>query len=199
MNFAAQDDAVRATFELILRLEDAGGRLLFEKVEEIPLRLTPEQYRAHARQRFAFQDLLAVVPVSTRPCSFSRQDGQGFLVFETLLATRPRWSRPARLERSSPFPGPRGRARSAKEQSQGLRFRRPAVSRRRPQRVHRRQARWGSSSKRGTRAGWGPAPRRPSSSSSSRGHERERRALPLADVAPIRPTLRPSSSPEAFP
>ena len=88
MNFTAQGDAVSATFELILRLEDAGGRLLFEKVEEVPLRLTPGQYRAHERQRFAFQDLLAVVPGEHKALFLLKnKTARDFSSFETLLAT----------------------------------------------------------------------------------------------------------------
>lgn len=62
MNFATQGETIYASFEFILRLEDGAGRLVHETAEEIPLRLTPEQYRAHERQRFSFQDLLAVAP-----------------------------------------------------------------------------------------------------------------------------------------
>jgi GWxTD domain-containing protein len=62
MNFAAQGSSIYASFELVLRLEDTQGRLVFEKTEEIPLKLTVEQYKTHERQRFAFQDLLPVIP-----------------------------------------------------------------------------------------------------------------------------------------
>jgi GWxTD domain-containing protein len=62
MNFATQGSTIYASFEFILRLEDGAGRLVHETAEEIPLRITPEQYKAHERQRFAFQDMLAVVP-----------------------------------------------------------------------------------------------------------------------------------------
>ena len=86
MNFAAQGDAVSAAFELVLRLEDAGGRLLFEKVEEIPLKLTPDQYRAHERQRFAFQDLLAVVPGEHKALFLLKnKTARDFSSFETPL------------------------------------------------------------------------------------------------------------------
>lgn len=62
MDFAAQGDGIYASFELVLRLEDSQGRPFFERTEEIPLRLSPEQYKSHARQRFAFQDLVPVIP-----------------------------------------------------------------------------------------------------------------------------------------
>ena len=62
MNFSAQGEAIYASYELVLRLEDGRGRTVFERTEEIPLRLDAAQYKAHERQRFAFQDLLAVAP-----------------------------------------------------------------------------------------------------------------------------------------
>ncbi len=62
MNFGANGDQIYAAFEIILRLEDRTGRAILERTEEIPLRLTADQYRAHERQRFAFQDLLPVIP-----------------------------------------------------------------------------------------------------------------------------------------
>ena len=62
MNFGTQGDQIYAAFELVLRLEDPRGQTVFERTEEIPLRLTAGQYQAHERQRFAFQDLLPVIP-----------------------------------------------------------------------------------------------------------------------------------------
>jgi GWxTD domain-containing protein len=62
MNFGAVGDQIQASFELVLRLEDRTGRAILERTEEIPLRLTADQYKAHERQRFAFQDLLPVIP-----------------------------------------------------------------------------------------------------------------------------------------
>jgi GWxTD domain-containing protein len=64
MNFGAQDDQIYASFELVLRLEDPRGQTVLERTEEIPVRLTAGQYKAHERQRFAFQDLLPVIPGS---------------------------------------------------------------------------------------------------------------------------------------
>ena len=62
MSFAGEANGVSASFELVLRIETKEGLSIFERTEEIPLRLTAEQYKAHERQRFAFQDVLAVVP-----------------------------------------------------------------------------------------------------------------------------------------
>jgi GWxTD domain-containing protein len=62
MDFGSQGGQIHAAFELVLRLEDRNGRTILERTEEIPLRLTADQYKAHERQRFAFQDLLPVVP-----------------------------------------------------------------------------------------------------------------------------------------
>jgi len=62
INFAGRGDRYQAAFELVLRLERLDGGLVLEKTEEIPLSVTPEQYKAHERQVFAFQDLLPVIP-----------------------------------------------------------------------------------------------------------------------------------------
>jgi GWxTD domain-containing protein len=62
INFAGRGDRYQAAFELVLRLERPDGGLVLEKTEEIPLSVTPEQYKAHERQVFAFQDILPVIP-----------------------------------------------------------------------------------------------------------------------------------------
>jgi GWxTD domain-containing protein len=62
VNFAERNGSYVASFELVLRLVDGAGRTVLEQAEEIPLRLSEEQYRQHSRQRFAFQDLLPVIP-----------------------------------------------------------------------------------------------------------------------------------------
>jgi len=88
MNFGVQGSAIYASFELVLRLEDSRGGTLFEKVEEIPLKLTPEQYKAHERQRFAFQDLLAIVPGEHRAFFLLKnKTGKDFSSFETRVVT----------------------------------------------------------------------------------------------------------------
>jgi GWxTD domain-containing protein len=88
MNFGTQGSAIYASFELVLRLEDSRGGTVFEKVEEIPLKLTPEQYKAHERQRFAFQDLLAVVPGEHRAFFLLKnKTGKDFSSFETRVVT----------------------------------------------------------------------------------------------------------------
>lgn len=88
MNFGTQGSAIYASFELVLRLEDGRGGTVFEKVEEIPLKLTPEQYKAHERQRFAFQDLLAVVPGGHKALFLLKnKTGKDFSSFETRVVT----------------------------------------------------------------------------------------------------------------
>jgi GWxTD domain-containing protein len=62
INFVERDGRYQAAFELVLRLEDGDGRLALEKTEEIPLAVTPDQYKAHERRLFAFQDILPVIP-----------------------------------------------------------------------------------------------------------------------------------------
>jgi GWxTD domain-containing protein len=62
MNFGVSGETAFAGYELVLRMEDLRGNSIFERVEPIPLKLTLEQYKAHQRQRFAFQDILPVIP-----------------------------------------------------------------------------------------------------------------------------------------
>jgi GWxTD domain-containing protein len=90
MNFATQANAVYASFELVLRLEDGRGVTVFERTEEIPLRISPDQYRAHERQRFAFQDLLAVVPGDYRALFLLKnKTAKDFSSFETRISVPP--------------------------------------------------------------------------------------------------------------
>jgi GWxTD domain-containing protein len=62
INFVGRGDRFLAAFELVLRLEDQAGSLVLELTEEVPLNLTPEQYKAHERQLLAFQDIIPAVP-----------------------------------------------------------------------------------------------------------------------------------------
>lgn len=62
INFVERDGRYLASFELVLRLEDEKGNPVLERTEEIPLTVTPEQYKAHERRLFAFQDILPVIP-----------------------------------------------------------------------------------------------------------------------------------------
>lgn len=90
MNFGSLDDAVYASFELVLRLEDGRGVTIFERTEEIPLKITPEQYAAHERQRFGFQDLLAVVPGEYRALFLMKnKTAKDFSSFETTFTVPP--------------------------------------------------------------------------------------------------------------
>ena len=90
MNFSTTADTIYASFELILRLEDGRGATIFERTEEIPLKLSPEQYQAHARQRFAFQDMLAVVPGEYRALFLLKnKTTKDFTSFETKVAVPP--------------------------------------------------------------------------------------------------------------
>jgi GWxTD domain-containing protein len=99
MSFGNQESGVYASFELVLRLETSEGLSIFERTEEIPLRLTAEQYKAHERQRFAFQDLLAVIPGDCRALFLLKnKTAREFTFFEfkvsVPVAGRPRLSSP---------------------------------------------------------------------------------------------------------
>ncbi len=86
MNFGAQDRAIFASYELVLRLEDGRGQTVFEKTEEVPLKLDGAQYEALQRQRFAFQDLLAVAPGSYRALFLLKnKTTRDFTSFETRI------------------------------------------------------------------------------------------------------------------
>lgn len=62
VNFAERDGRISAAFELVLRVESLQGKTILESTEEIPLRITAEQYKEHERGRFALQDLLPLIP-----------------------------------------------------------------------------------------------------------------------------------------
>ena len=66
MNFDTAGRVFYASYELVLKLERPDGTTLLEKTEEIPFRVTPEQFKTHERQRVAFQDILPVVPGEAR-------------------------------------------------------------------------------------------------------------------------------------
>ncbi|MGD0781494.1 MAG: GWxTD domain-containing protein [Candidatus Aminicenantales bacterium] len=66
MNFDSSGNVFFASYELVLKLERPDGTTLLERTEEIPFRVTPEQFKAHERQRVAFQDVLPVVPGEAR-------------------------------------------------------------------------------------------------------------------------------------
>ncbi|MBN2207518.1 MAG: GWxTD domain-containing protein, partial [Candidatus Aminicenantes bacterium] len=61
ISFELRGGVYVAQFELLLRLEDPAGSLIYQAQDEIPLRLNEEQYRRYERRRFAFQDVFPVV------------------------------------------------------------------------------------------------------------------------------------------
>ncbi|MGD8540620.1 MAG: GWxTD domain-containing protein, partial [Candidatus Aminicenantes bacterium] len=62
VSFAFHEDQYYAVFQIILKLEDMSGNPVFEKAEDMTLRITPEQYKTHERQLFAIQDVLPIIP-----------------------------------------------------------------------------------------------------------------------------------------
>jgi hypothetical protein len=86
INFVDRGGRFQASFELVLRLEDGQGNPVLEKTEEIPLTVTPEQYKAHARQVFAFQDILPVIPGRFRLFGLLKnKSAQDFTSFNTAI------------------------------------------------------------------------------------------------------------------
>lgn len=62
INFAEAGGLYSATYELTVRLEDLNGQPVLSRTEEVPLRLTREQFETRSRQRLAFQDMFPVLP-----------------------------------------------------------------------------------------------------------------------------------------
>jgi len=62
INFSTYQGNHYAAFQLIIKIEDTDGNPILEKEEEIPLSISPEDYKKHERQLFAFQDVVPVIP-----------------------------------------------------------------------------------------------------------------------------------------
>jgi GWxTD domain-containing protein len=62
INFANYKGKFYSAYQLVVRIEDMEGNLVLEKDEEIPLEISPEEYKKHERQLFAFQDILPIIP-----------------------------------------------------------------------------------------------------------------------------------------
>ena len=87
MSFAQRGDVFYAGFELVVRMEDLKGSLVLEKTEDIPVRLTSAQYKANERRRFAFQDLLPLVPGDHKLFFlFKNKTSKEFTSFETTVS-----------------------------------------------------------------------------------------------------------------
>jgi GWxTD domain-containing protein len=112
MDFGTQGGSIYAGFELVLRVEDRQGVGIYERTEEIPIRITSQQFQEHARQRFAFQDLLAVVPGEYKALFLLKnKTARTFSSFETPFsvppvetAGRPALGKPVLYYARSPVP-----------------------------------------------------------------------------------------------
>jgi GWxTD domain-containing protein len=90
MSFAAEGDSVSAAFEFVLRIADGRGATICERTEEIPIRITSATYEALSRQRFAFQDLLAIIPGNYRALFLLKnKTARDFSSFETKFSVPP--------------------------------------------------------------------------------------------------------------
>lgn len=87
VSFAFYEDQYYAVFQIILKLEDMMGNPVFEKAEDMTLRITPEQYKAHDRQLFAIQDMLPVIPGDYRLFFLlQNKTGKDFTSFQTNIS-----------------------------------------------------------------------------------------------------------------
>ncbi len=62
MSFTEENGQAYAIYELFIKIEDKKQRIIWEKNEEIPVRLTKEEFEAQGRRIFSFQDLFPIIP-----------------------------------------------------------------------------------------------------------------------------------------
>lgn len=62
MSFVEENGQAYAIYELFIKIEDKKQRVIWEKSEEIPVRLTKEEFEAQGRRIFSFQDLFPIIP-----------------------------------------------------------------------------------------------------------------------------------------
>lgn len=62
MSFAEEDGQATAIYELFIKIEDKKKQVIWEKREEIPVRLTREEFESQGKRIFSFQDLFPIIP-----------------------------------------------------------------------------------------------------------------------------------------
>lgn len=62
MSFKEENGHAVAFYELIIKVEDKQERVIWQYKEEIPLRLTKEEYASQGNRIFSFQDLFPLIP-----------------------------------------------------------------------------------------------------------------------------------------
>jgi len=62
MSFAEENGQATAIYELFLKIEDKKKQVIWEKSEEIPVRLTREEFESQGKRIFSFQDLFPLIP-----------------------------------------------------------------------------------------------------------------------------------------
>jgi GWxTD domain-containing protein len=95
VSFALYEDQYYAVFQIILKLEDMLGNPVFEKTDEMTVRITPEQYKTHERQLFAIQDVLPVIPGDYKLFFLlQNKTGKNFTSFQTNISNPEKTSAP---------------------------------------------------------------------------------------------------------
>ncbi len=119
INFGTRTGRNYAVFQLVVRMEDESGKRVLEKVEEIPLQVTPEQYDAHSGGLFAFQDILPVIAGRYRLLFLlQNKTGKEFTSFDTVITVPEIQSEPSLshlliYQKRSPLPSqPKGRIKA---------------------------------------------------------------------------------------
>jgi len=63
MSFSPSEGGqVYASYELYIKIEDQSGRTIGERSEEVPVRLSREEFEAQGKRIFSFQDLFPIIP-----------------------------------------------------------------------------------------------------------------------------------------
>jgi len=87
INFSTYQGNYYAAFQLIIKIEDTDGNPILEKEEEIPLSISPEDYKKHERQLFAFQDVVPVIPGNFTLFMFLKnKTAKDFTSFQTKIS-----------------------------------------------------------------------------------------------------------------
>jgi GWxTD domain-containing protein len=87
VSFVESGGMFHSAVEVVLKLETSSGIPLLERTEEVPVRLKPDEYKAHERRRLAFQDLVPVVPGELRLfLLLKNKTGKEFTSFNAALS-----------------------------------------------------------------------------------------------------------------
>ncbi|MBU4254962.1 MAG: GWxTD domain-containing protein [Acidobacteria bacterium] len=86
LNMSSHDGNYYASIQVVLRLEDRAGGLVYEKEENIPITITPEERERFERRPMAFQDMLPAAPGDYKIfLLLQNRTAKNFTSFDTVL------------------------------------------------------------------------------------------------------------------